>query len=62
LAAGEFSLQYDEEDNQPMNVQVPEGRQPEVINKKVIFLCFGTTWKNKLSTDTVRKAIITLTV
>lgn len=43
LAAGEFSLQYDEEDNQPMNVQVPEGRQPEVINKKVIFLCFGTT-------------------
>ena len=37
LAAGEFSLQYDEEDQQqgPINVQVPEGRQPEVINKKV---------------------------
>ncbi|XP_066923149.1 uncharacterized protein [Clytia hemisphaerica] len=36
LAAGEFSLQYDEEDQQqgPINVQVPEGRQPEVINKK----------------------------
>ena len=37
LAAGEFSFQYDEEDNQPINVQVPEGRQPEVINKKVSY-------------------------
>ena len=36
LAAGEFSLQYDEEEpQQPINVQVPEGRKPEVINKKV---------------------------
>lgn len=35
LPAGEFSLQYDEDDQQPVNVQVPEGRPPEVIDKKV---------------------------
>lgn len=34
LPVGEESLQYDEED-QAVNVQVPEGRQPEVIEKKV---------------------------
>lgn len=33
LPVGEESLQYDEED-QAVNVQVPEGRQPEVIEKK----------------------------
>ncbi|XP_057316957.1 uncharacterized protein LOC130657967 isoform X1 [Hydractinia symbiolongicarpus] len=33
LPVGEESLQYDEED-QAVNVHVPEGRQPEVIEKK----------------------------
>lgn len=36
LPAGEFSLQYDEEEPpQPVNVQIPEGRPPEVMDKKV---------------------------
>ena len=37
LPVGEESLQFDEDD-QVINVQVPEGRQPEVIEKKVTVL------------------------
>lgn len=34
LPAGEESLQFDEEEH-VINIQVPEGRKPEVIDKKV---------------------------
>lgn len=34
LPAGEESLQFDEEDH-VINVNIPEGRKPEVIEKKV---------------------------